>query len=110
MNLNVTLVKVIREVDNNNHPTEYFRVYKVETILVPAQIGTSIILQNGTRFFIERLDQDLQKCVVYVYDYVDFNHYKHWSKPEEFEKIKKKMVEDEGWSPINKHKILRGGI
>ena len=110
MNINVTLVKVVGEEDNNDLRTEYFRVYKVETILMQPELNTKLILESSAPFFIHKLEQNLQKSVVYLYEFNWIFYRTFWSDKKEFDKIKRNLVEKEGWSPTDKHKILRGGV
>lgn len=110
MNINVTLVKVVGEEDNNYNHKEYFRVYKVETILIQPEINTKIILESGAPFSIDKLEQNLQKSVVYLFEFNWVFYRTFCSDEKEFDKIKQNLVESEGWSPTDKHKIIRGGV
>lgn len=107
--MNVTLVKVVGEEDNNGSKTEFFRLFKVETILMQPQVETWIKLIDGSRFFIYKLEQDLQKCVVYLYNFHWYDYHEFWGRQEEFDKIEQEII-SKGWSRTDKHKIIRGEI
>lgn len=107
MNINVTLVKVVGEVDNNNFTTEYFRVYKLETLLLEPQLNTRLTLKNGTTFRIDRIGQDFQKWVVYLFEFGWIHYHTYWSDKEKFDKLKIGLLK-EGWSPIDKHPKIAG--
>ena len=107
--IDVTLVKIIGEVDNNNCKIEYFRVYKVETLLMEPQVNTKIILVNGESFFIHSIDQNLQKMVIYLHEYTWISRYKYRGNHDDFDKLKQEFVST-GWSDTDKHKIIRGGV
>ena len=105
MNINVTLVKTVGEVDNNSFTTEYFKVYKLETLLIQPQLHTRLTLKNGTGFRIDGIGQDFQKYVVYLYEFT-WHHYRKFNgDKEEFDKLKIGLLK-EGWSPIDKHPII----
>ena len=106
--MNITLVKVFGEEDNNGGHKEFFRVYKLESLLMEPQLNAKLILEKGS-FYIEEIEQNLQKCVIYLYEFNWLDKHQHWGHKEEFDKIKNKLIE-EGWSELDKHKIIRGGI
>ncbi len=107
MNINVTLVKVVGEVENNNSKTEYFRVYKLQSLLIQPELHTRLTLKNGTSFRIDGIGQDFQKWVVYLYDFC-WHHYRKFSgDKEKFDKLKTGLLK-EGWSPLDKHPKIAG--
>ena len=106
--MNVTLVKVVGEVDNNNCKKEFFRLYKVETILIEPRLNTSLILLDGSSFHIDRIEQDLQKCVVYLYEFTWISYQKFYGEHSKFDEIEQQIIAKGNWGRFDKHRKLRG--
>ena len=94
--MRVTLVKVVGEVSNNNHTTEFFRVYKLADLILDPILKSYVILYNGTTFQIQKIEQDLEHQAVLLYDFEWCLYREHWGNSDDFDKIKLKMLE-EGW-------------
>jgi hypothetical protein len=89
--MKVTLVKVIREVDNNNCKTEFGRFAKTADLLYAPVLMSNIRLGVNDSFFVDRIDQNLMARAIELYDFVDLHHY---SSLEKYKKIKKNLLKN----------------
>jgi hypothetical protein len=94
----VKLIKIIQDVDNNNHKEERGRFCKDIELIYEPQKDMSITISSKEIFYVEHIRQVATYGFFHLYQYVKISHY-HKSDGT-YEKIvkdlkSKKWVEDE---------------
>jgi hypothetical protein len=100
----VTLVKIFGEKDNSGSSTEFFRVYRGETLLISPQLNTTIRLYDGS-FYINNIEQNLEEQNIYLYEENWFDSNIFWGNKEKFLELKEKLIEEQ-WLDENVYNAL----
>jgi hypothetical protein len=87
--MKVTLVKIYIEEDNHDTDIEMFRVHKEVELLIEPKVGHKLILENG-EFYVEKLEQNLKKKKIFLYEITEISHYEYWGDRKAF--IKQYLV------------------
>lgn len=96
--MEVKLIKIVKEIDNNNFKTHLCDYHKTETLLMNPQENTTLILDQG-RFFISGIIQNLKDKEIILFNNIDIPYQSNY-KGEMFEKLNNKL-EGEGWRRVN---------
>ncbi len=94
--MKVTLVKIYIEEDHHDIDVEMFRVYKEIDTLIEPKVGHYLTLDKG-EFYIEKLEQNIKKGKVYLYETHEISHYDFWGNRAHFLEKYLPVLLKEGW-------------
>lgn len=92
--MKATLIRVLREIDNNQFTKVLASYYKEVELLIPPQINTRI-KDGNIRFHIDSLTQELNSKTIILHEFVDI-HYRYNRHDEGFKK-ERNNLSDHGW-------------
>lgn len=93
------LIQVLRE-DDNGQTSDLQKIYRYEKLLLEPKVQMSITFENGSKFWIEHINQDLKNQRVILIECVDICHREFWD--DDFWKKYLRKKHEEGWIDVPK--------
>ena len=92
--MKATLIKVLREMDNNQFTKDLATYFKDIELLIEPQQGMRIKV-GQIKFHIDTITQDLNSGIIILHEFINI-HYRHNRNGEGFKK-EREILSDNGW-------------
>lgn len=94
------LVTIGIQSDDHDSDIEMFRVTKNIDLLIEPKLSHVIITEDGDKFFVEKIEQNLKEKEIVLYETLDVPHYEFWSDKKKFRQKYLTPFLKNGWIEI----------